>query len=70
MATSTPAAYTDNQGEVWATMAEALLAEARYAAEALFATLVDPERDVVQYATWDDMKTDKVTILAAFAADP
>jgi hypothetical protein len=71
MATATPLAYTDTEGNVWATQAEAEQSDRDYAADVLFQALVDPERDVVQFAILDDLKAVRTEIEAIFTAlDP
>jgi len=70
MPTNIGSAWQDDTPDatIWETEAEALAAEAKYAAEQLFEALLDEERNVVSYATIDDLIAARTDLEAIFTA--
>lgn len=67
MATSVTA-YADSQGGIWATEAEAIAADREYNAELLFAALLDEERQILQFATLEDLISQRTQLEDIFDA--
>lgn len=67
MPTSTTA-WEDSQGGLWNTEAEAIAADNEYNANLLFEALLDEERQILQYATLDDLVAQRIELEAIFAA--
>lgn len=67
MPTSTTA-WTDDLGVLWPTEAEAIAANNKYAADALFQVLLDEERNTFECATIDDLIATRASLEAIFTA--